>query len=1170
MKQIFLLLALVAGLRLHAAEPTLAAYNLQFPSIDGGQFTLSFTAGNGNGRIVVVKAASDITGIPVDGTTYTASSTSSNAPFAVAGTAFTQPGEYVVYRGTSSSVTVTGLQSGSTYYVAVFEYNTGGSPSPDYYTVTPSNKFVTTLLAPTTQPVITGFSNITGNSVRFTFKNGNGSGRLLVGRKGSTVAALPENYKSYNSTTVFGAGTSSTYILDAETFVLVKSTTGTSGTTVNYDITGLEPGTQYTFAVFEYNGSSTPVYLTPGQEMSFTTNAGPTVASSGASFSTIDGNRLSLFWGRGNGSQTIVVARKGSAVVNLPANGVTYTANASFGSGAEWVAGSGEYVVSAGTGTSVTVTNLEKSTTYYFAVFTYDADASNNTYYLSTIVNKSQSTALAPTAARTLSVSTITGSTAQLVYGNIASGNGAYRMLLIREDAPITFTPQDLTLYAGGTSIYGSGTPVATGTYVLYGQTNGGAPNISNLSPGHTYYVSCWDWNGSNAPVYLVPGGSVSFTIPNEPGTAATTPLFPTVEGNSIRFDWTVGNGARRIVVARKGAAVSTTPVDGVTYTASAVMGSGTEMGNGLGEYVVYDNSGNSVTVTNLDPASTYHFAVFEYNSMATVPDYLTTSGKWLATSKATHSAPGTQVSGLGSGTITSTTAVITFTVGNGSSRLFVLKAGSAVDVSPTDLQNYPGSLNFTSGTHLGSGNYALSTGNTTSFTIANLQAGTQYHLAAFEYNGSSAPVYARPAATYNFTTTGGAVAPTVNASAPVVESVDGNRFTFRWTSGNGANRIVVARKASAPTFTPVNGSAYTANAAFGNGTDLGGNEYVLYNGSSNNVSISNLDPASQYHFAVYEYNGSGTGIVYLKTAYLQASGSTASAPDGEATGGGSTPSSNSLQMSWTSGNGAGRLVVARAGSAPLANPAALTKYTGNLAFGNGPQLAAGEYVVYAGTANSITVTNLNPATTYYFRVIEYNGSDAPVYNTDESLALSATTTGGTLPVSWLYVRARETATGVLLEWATAQEQNSDRFVVERSTGTSFTAIANIAAAGNVATTRTYSYNDTQAPATAVQYRLRQVDQDGRFRYSAVVAVRATGNNRVELLQNPVRNGIPVRSSAADARYQLVDASGRTAASGNLCAGMQTISTIGLRAGTYFLRVLAGNGTQQAWPVLLQ
>ncbi|RYZ00858.1 MAG: hypothetical protein EOO11_00115 [Chitinophagaceae bacterium] len=1160
-----LFLALCALLQVRAADPVTASSNVQFPvsGIDGGQFTVSFTAGSGNGRIVVVKSGSDISGVPADGVTYTASASPSNAPFGVPGNEFTGSGEYVVFRGSASSVTVTGLTPGTLYYVAIFEYNTGGTPSPDYLMTTPQNRSVTTLSAPTQKAGMTGFSNITGNSLRCNFTAGNGGGRILVGRKGAAITALPANFKSYNYSGSFGSNVSTTYVLDGETFVVFKTTAGSPGQALSADITNLEPNTQYSFAVFEYNGSNAPVYLMDRPVLSVTTAAGPSQAPGAPTFDVVDGNRLSCYWSRGNGSQTIVVMKKGSEVTGVPVNGQNYTASTVFGTpSAEWIGGSGEYVVSVGTSITVAVTNLEKSSIYHYAIFSFDATTGGTTYYYGTPAKKSQSTAVAPTVSRTLLLGTVTGSSAQLSFGNQVAGNGAYRLMAIREDAPITWTPDDLSKYGGATGVFKSGVEVTPGTWTLYGQSNGGIPTISNLSPGHTYYVSSWEMNGPNAPVYLLPGSTISFTVPNEPATASHTPSFPTIEGNRLRFDWTVGNGAQRLVIARKGSAVATLPTDASIYTAAAAFGSGTEMGNGLGEYVVYNGSGNSVTVTGLEPGTTYHFAVVEYNSTTGGPDYLTAATKWLATSKATYSAPTGQVTNLGTSAVGSTQATVTFNVGNGTSRIIVAKAGGAVDVSPADLQAYSGSTAFGSGAHLGGGNYVVAVGFNGSFTLSGLQAGTTYHLAAFECNGSTGPVYLRPAVTHNFTTTGGTVAPTQEASAPLFESVDGNRFTFRWTAGNGASRIVVARKSAAVSFAPVNGNSYAHNTAFGSGSNLGDDQYVVYSGTGTQVTISNLEPATTYQFRVFELNGSGAATAYLTTAPLAASGSTATAPSARSTNPLATPAATSLALSWANGNGSGRIVVLKAGSAPAAAPADLVKYIPNAEFGNGPQLGTGEYVVYSGIGNGVTVTGLTPGSPYFFKVYEFNGTDAPVYNSADALEGSASTQGA-LPLSWLYVRSRQTGSSVRIEWATAQESNTDRFVVERSIESSpFEAIGQVAAAGNSAGTRSYSFTDATPPAGRLQYRIRQVDRDNRFSYSAIVTARGGGSADVRLLQNPVQTQLPVQSSGAATlvRYRIVDGSGRSCAEGSLAPGRSSLPVGGLARGTYFLAVYTAEG----------
>ncbi|KEY18799.1 T9SS sorting signal type C domain-containing protein [Kaistella antarctica] len=83
----------------------------------------------------------------------------------------------------------------------------------------------------------------------------------------------------------------------------------------------------------------------------------------------------------------------------------------------------------------------------------------------------------------------------------------------------------------------------------------------------------------------------------------------------------------------------------------------------------------------------------------------------------------------------------------------------------------------------------------------------------------------------------------------------------------------------------------------------------------------------------------------------------------------------NSFNINWTKGNGANRIVVIRSGSAVNAAPVDGTAYTANPIFGSGSQIGTGNYVVYAGTANAVSVTGLSGATTYYVSVYEYNGT---------------------------------------------------------------------------------------------------------------------------------------------------------------------------------------------------
>ena len=103
--------------------PTAAPTNLVFTTTACDTIGLTFNAGNGNGRIVVAKEASMVNEFPLDGTTYAADNVFGN------GTDLGQ-GNFVVFDGADSTLTINGLKQNTTYHVSIFEYNE--SPSKYY------------------------------------------------------------------------------------------------------------------------------------------------------------------------------------------------------------------------------------------------------------------------------------------------------------------------------------------------------------------------------------------------------------------------------------------------------------------------------------------------------------------------------------------------------------------------------------------------------------------------------------------------------------------------------------------------------------------------------------------------------------------------------------------------------------------------------------------------------------------------------------------------------------------------------------------------------------------------------------------------------------------------------------------------------------------------------
>jgi PKD repeat protein len=104
-----------------------------------------------------------------------------------------------------------------------------------------------------------------------------------------------------------------------------------------------------------------------------------------------------------------------------------------------------------------------------------------------------------------------------------------------------------------------------------------------------------------------------SVTVRAIPPTASASGLtFTNITSNSIRVNFTKGDGERRLVIARLSSAVNSTPVNFTQYTARSVFGQGTLMGTN--NYVVYKDTGNFVVITGLPTNTVLHVSVFEMN----------------------------------------------------------------------------------------------------------------------------------------------------------------------------------------------------------------------------------------------------------------------------------------------------------------------------------------------------------------------------------------------------------------------------------------------------------------------------------------------------------------------------------------------------------------------------
>lgn len=107
---------------------------------------------------------------------------------------------------------------------------------------------------------------------------------------------------------------------------------------------------------------------------------------------------------------------------------------------------------------------------------------------------------------------------------------------------------------------------------------------------------------------------------------------------------------------------------------------------------------------------------------------------------------------------------------------------------------------------------------------------------------------------------------PTAQASNISFTNVTTSEMDVTWTSGNGTNRIVVAKEGSAVSANPTNLLSYSANSVFRNGDGLGSGNFVVYKGNGSGFTLTGLSDGTTYHLRIYEYNGSDGLEVYLKS----------------------------------------------------------------------------------------------------------------------------------------------------------------------------------------------------------------------------------------------------------------------------------------------------------------
>jgi len=424
-----------------------------------------------------------------------------------------------------------------------------------------------------------------------------------------------------------------------------------------------------------------------------------------------------------------------------------------------------------------------------------------------------------------------------------------------------------------------------------------GSEAKTSFTDATTPSAKSWAGNNSFKPITSITednvAKSVSFTFMGgntctPPSTQATNLSSTNIQENELTLNWTRGNGDKVIVLARRNSAINSTPLNGTAFNANSSFGAGDLID--AGTYVVYNGTESNVTITDLLKNYTYYFAVYEYNttnncylSPALTGSTSTTGCSACAPTATTKGSFG--ITNVSFNTINNSSDYSSVDYTNYAETITEVTAGTTYTLS-VSTHSYSDQMVYTKAW--------IDWNNDCTFQLSeeydlgsNINEGIvtkQIPVPANAYSGyvtmrirtkySSAPTPCNnqnysEAEDYTLKIVGGCTPPTAQATNFTATNIQGNQATINWTRGNGDNVLVIARQGAAVDCNLIGATDFTANVEFGTGAQIGTGNYVVYNGTANNTTITGLTAGLAYHFAVYEYNSTSCFLMPALTGNI-------------------------------------------------------------------------------------------------------------------------------------------------------------------------------------------------------------------------------------------------------------------------------------------------------------
>jgi hypothetical protein len=198
------------------------------------------------------------------------------------------------------------------------------------------------------------------------------------------------------------------------------------------------------------------------------------------------------------------------------------------------------------------------------------------------------------------------------------------------------------------------------------------------------------------------------------------------------------------------------------------------------------------------------------------------------------------------------------------------------------------------------------------------------------------------------------------------------------------------------------------------------------------------------------------------------------------------------------------------------------------ITFGGGNDPA--KYRLMVNTNGSSDFTTGTPA--YYVpssisgNKINFTG----VTLSDNSVFSFITNSSVPLPLTWINFTSGFQNGNISLKWKTADEFNVEKYEIEHSlSGSQYILIASVQAKGNSQINEyEYTYNE---PANGIHYyRLKEIDKDGSYKYSAIRTAVTNNRYAFQIQSNPVSQSLLIIINSASngkAKLQVTNMEGK-------------------------------------------